>query len=104
MRIRPHLTGDKVVVVAEVGNNHEGDPERALRMVEAAASTGAGTVITEADIVRERPMTGFAVGGEAALLGRKLTVGQKMGELSATTNVTGRPRPCNPDQGRNPSR
>ena len=75
MRIEPHLTGDMVAVVAEISSNHEGDPERARRMAEAAA-----------------------------LLGRKLTVGRKMGELSATTDATGRPRKSKRDQGHNPSR
>lgn len=44
MQIGPHSTDDKVVIVAEIGNNHEGDSERALRMVEAAAAAGVDAV------------------------------------------------------------
>lgn len=36
--------GEPCFVVAEIGNNHQGDPEMARRMVEAAAQAGAGGV------------------------------------------------------------
>ena len=42
MQIGPHPTTEKVGVVAGIGNNHEDDPERALRMVEAAATDVIG--------------------------------------------------------------
>ena len=44
MRIGRLDTGDQVVVVAEIGNNHEGDVGRARELVAAAAEAGAGVV------------------------------------------------------------
>ena len=44
MQIGRHSTEDKVVVIAEIGNNHEGDPELALKMVEQAAKAGADAI------------------------------------------------------------
>ncbi len=44
MQIGRHSTEDKVVVIAEIGNNHEGDPELAMKMVEQAAQAGADAV------------------------------------------------------------
>lgn len=38
------LPGDRVLVVAEIGNNHEGDPERARALVRAAAEAGCDGV------------------------------------------------------------
>jgi N-acetylneuraminate synthase len=35
---------DRTVVVAEIGVNHNGDPDRALRMIDVAASSGADVV------------------------------------------------------------
>ena len=44
MQIGRHSTDDKVVVIAEIGNNHEGDPQLAEKMVEQAAEAGADAV------------------------------------------------------------
>lgn len=44
MQIGPVNPIERVVVVAEIGNNHEGDPEVAHRLVEAAAAAGADAV------------------------------------------------------------
>jgi N-acetylneuraminate synthase/N,N'-diacetyllegionaminate synthase len=44
MRIGPIDLTQRVLVVAEIGNNHEGDVDRARRMVEAAAVAGVDAV------------------------------------------------------------
>lgn len=44
MRIGPHDTRERVLVMAELGNNHEGDVGVARELVEAAAAAGAGAV------------------------------------------------------------
>ena len=44
MRIGSLDTDSRVVVVAEVGNNHEGDVDRARELVRAAAAAGADAV------------------------------------------------------------
>src|SRR4051812_19672836 len=44
MRIGDRDTSDRVLVVAEIGNNHEGDPAVARELVEAAAGAGADAV------------------------------------------------------------
>ena len=44
MKIGPLDTQAHVVIVAEIGNNHEGDLTRARRMIQAAAEAGADAV------------------------------------------------------------
>jgi N-acetylneuraminate synthase/N,N'-diacetyllegionaminate synthase len=44
MKIGPHDLDHEVLVVAEIGNNHEGSCERAERMIARAAEAGAGAV------------------------------------------------------------
>src|SRR5262249_49254353 len=44
MKISPHDLKQEVLVVAEIGNNHEGSYERAERLVACAAEAGAGAV------------------------------------------------------------
>lgn len=44
MRIGGHETDDAVCIIAEIGNNHEGDLDRAKRMVAAAAAAGVDAV------------------------------------------------------------
>ena len=44
MRIGNHNTDDSVFVIAEIGNNHEGDFELAKEMVFLAAESGADAV------------------------------------------------------------
>jgi sialic acid synthase SpsE len=44
MRIANHDITEKVLIVAEIGNNHEGNFEVACRMVEAAADAGVDAV------------------------------------------------------------
>ena len=44
MRIGKTDTSDSVYVIAEIGGNHNGDPEVAYRLVEEAAKAGAGAV------------------------------------------------------------
>lgn len=53
MRIGGHDLSKRVLVVAEIGNNHEGDPALAREMVRAAAAAGADAVKFQA-IVPER--------------------------------------------------
>jgi len=44
MRIATHDVYDRILIVAEIGNNHEGSFEVACRMVEAAADAGVDAV------------------------------------------------------------
>lgn len=44
MRIGPWNSNERVLVVAEIGNNHEGDPAVARELVHAAAGAGAHAV------------------------------------------------------------
>ncbi|GIX47106.1 MAG: hypothetical protein KatS3mg131_1317 [Candidatus Tectimicrobiota bacterium] len=44
MRIGRHCLGERVLLVAEIGNNHEGDFTLARRLVEAAAACGVDAV------------------------------------------------------------
>ena len=44
MRIGRFDTDEQVIVVAEIGNNHEGDPQVAAELVRAAADAGAHAV------------------------------------------------------------
>src|SRR4051812_618460 len=44
MRIANHDINEKVLIVAEIGNNHEGNFDVACRMVEAAADAGVDAV------------------------------------------------------------
>lgn len=44
MKIGPHTTEERVIVVAEIGNNHEGDPGVARELVERAVQAGAHAV------------------------------------------------------------
>ena len=44
MQIGQHNTEDKVLIIAEIGNNHEGDFDFACEMVRVAAEAGADAV------------------------------------------------------------
>jgi sialic acid synthase SpsE len=44
MKIANFNTDEKVFIIAEIGNNHEGDIEIAKRMIEAAANSGVDAV------------------------------------------------------------
>jgi N-acetylneuraminate synthase/N,N'-diacetyllegionaminate synthase len=57
MKIGPHDLDQQVLVVAEIGNNHEGNYERAERMVARAAEAGAGAVKFQV-IVPDRLVSG----------------------------------------------
>lgn len=63
MRIGSFDTDERVLVVAEIGNNHEGDPEVAAELVRAAAAAGAGAVklqtFSAAGFVRARDTARF---------------------------------------------
>jgi N,N'-diacetyllegionaminate synthase len=70
MKIGTHDTDQKVLIIAEIGNNHEGDFNIACEMIEAAAEAGADAVkfqtivpnrlVGESDIKRFRQLTRFA--------------------------------------------
>lgn len=53
MQIGQHNTEDKVLIIAEIGNNHEGDFDLACEMVRLAAEAGADAVKFQA-IVPDR--------------------------------------------------
>ena len=44
MKICEHNLNEKIFIVAEIGNNHEGDFQTALELVEAASSTGVNAI------------------------------------------------------------
>ena len=44
MKIGPINTSDKVLIIAEIGNNHEGSIEEAKKLIRAAAEAGANAV------------------------------------------------------------
>ena len=44
MKIGNFDTAEKVLIIAEIGNNHEGDFELAKDMIDAAAEAGADAV------------------------------------------------------------
>lgn len=74
MRIGSHDVGETVLVVAEIGNNHEGDAGRAREMVQAAAESGADAVklqtfdtdhyVSPLDARRYAQLKSFELGGE----------------------------------------
>lgn len=86
MRIGGCDTRDRVLIVAEIGNNHEGDVGVARRLVEAAAAAGADAVkfqtfdpahyVARADAVRFARLERFRLSGaefaELATLARSL--------------------------------
>jgi N,N'-diacetyllegionaminate synthase len=69
MIVGGHDTARDVLVVAEIGNNHEGDAGRARALVHAAAASGAGAVkvqvfrtqhfVRPADLARYEQLAGF---------------------------------------------
>ena len=75
MRIGPFDTDRAVLVVAEIGNNHEGSLERARQLVHEAASCGADAVkcqtfrtrlfVSPADAARYERMSRFELSPEA---------------------------------------
>ena len=44
MKIKNHDTRSKVFIIAEIGNNHEGDFHLAIELIDHAASCGADAV------------------------------------------------------------
>lgn len=86
MRIGPFDTDREVVVVAEIGNNHEGRADVAAQLVEAAAEAGANAVkfqtivperlVRPADRARIEQLRRFALSlaelAELAALARRL--------------------------------
>jgi sialic acid synthase SpsE len=64
MRIGPADTDQQVAIIAEIGNNHEGDLATARDLVRAAAGAGAGAVkfqaIVPADLVGSEDTTRIA--------------------------------------------
>ena len=89
MRIGACETGKRVAVVAEIGNNHEGDPEVAARLIRLMAEHGADAVklqvyrteqfVNPADTERFARMRAFELSAEAvrslAALARDVGVG-----------------------------
>jgi sialic acid synthase SpsE len=87
MRIGGLDTTERVVVVAEIGNNHEGDVDRAHAMVAAAADAGADAVKFQAidphrlvrpqEAARIEQLEGFRLSPEqfAALAGQARELG-----------------------------
>jgi N,N'-diacetyllegionaminate synthase len=74
MRIGPIELGVRVAVVAEIGNNHEGDPDVARELVRQAAAAGcdavklqtfhADTFVRRSDTSRLERMRGFELSHE----------------------------------------
>jgi len=69
MKIGKRDTSDRIFIIAEIGNNHEGDFSLAIEMVQMAAEAGADAVkfqtivptrlVSEADEKRVRQLTRF---------------------------------------------
>lgn len=53
MKIENHNTEDKVLIIAEIGNNHEGDFAVAKEMLQQAASSGVDAVKFQTVIAKE---------------------------------------------------
>lgn len=74
MRIRNRDSTASVIIVAEIGNNHEGDPALAAEMVRKAAECGvdavkfqtvrAGQLVSQADEARYRRLKSFELSYE----------------------------------------
>jgi N,N'-diacetyllegionaminate synthase len=94
MRIGAADTGERVVVIAEIGNNHEGDVAVAREMVAAAAGAGADAVkfqaIDPARLVRPGETARIA-----QLEGYRLSPDQ-FGELAAQARELGMAFACTP--------
>lgn len=97
MRIGPHDTDDRVLVVAEIGNNHEGDPEVARRLVEVAAEAGCDAVklqvftvegfVRPSDRSRREQMARFRLADEVVV--DLLDLARERGMATAATPLDG---------------
>ena len=93
MRIGPHSTDDRALVVAEIAHNHEGDPEVARRLVDVAADAGCDAVklqvftvegfVRPSDVPRREQMARFQL--DDAVVIELLASARKRGMAAVAT-------------------
>ncbi|MBM3836657.1 MAG: hypothetical protein FJ398_01635 [Verrucomicrobia bacterium] len=77
----------EVLLVAEIGNNHEGDPRLALELVQAAAESGAGAV--KVQVIRPDRLVNRSQAARIKQLSRFRLPHSVFADLAAAANAKG---------------